>query len=289
MERELVLEAHGKINLGLDVVRRLENGYHEVRMVMQSVTLADTVTMRRSAQEKIVLRTDRDGLPWDRRNLAYRAAERMRETFSLPGGVEIFLEKRIPVAAGMAGGSADCAAVLRGMNELFELGLSLEKLQEVGVKLGADVPYCLMGGCALSEGIGEILTPLGEPPACVLLLAKPQIDVSTKYVYENLKLQELERHPDIDGIVQSIRERNLEALADRLENVLETVTGREYPVIGEIEEQMHQAGALKAIMSGSGPTVFGIFRDEETAIQAKYNIERKELAGEVFISGFQTS
>lgn len=287
MEQELILKAYGKINLGLDVVRCLENGYHEVRMVMQSVTLADTVRMRRLAEGKIVLGTDREGLPCDESNLAYRAARRMRERFSLQDGVEIFLEKRIPMAAGMAGGSADCAAVLRGMNELFGLGLSLTELQREGVKLGADVPYCLMGGCALSEGIGEVLTALKAPPACVLLLAKPDIDVSTKYVYENLKLQELDHHPDIDGIMQSIAAGSLEALSGKLENVLESVTGRAYPVIGEIEREMEKAGALRAIMSGSGPTVFGIFREEEAAMEAMSSLERKNLAREVFLSGFQ--
>lgn len=287
MEQELILKAYGKINLGLDVVRRLENGYHEVRMVMQSVTLADTVRMRRLAEDKIVLGTDREGLPCDESNLAYRAARLMRERFSLQDGVEIFLEKRIPMAAGMAGGSADCAAVLRGMNELFGLGLSLTELQREGVKLGADVPYCLMGGCALSEGIGEVLTALKAPPACVLLLAKPDIDVSTKYVYENLKLQELDHHPDIDGIMQSIAAGSLEALSGKLENVLESVTGRAYPVIGEIEREMEKAGALRAIMSGSGPTVFGIFREEEAAMEAMSSLERKNLAREVFLSGFQ--
>lgn len=288
MGQEFVLEAHGKINLGLDVVRRLENGYHEVRMVMQSVKLADRVRMRRLEEDRILLGTDRKGLPCDERNLAWKAAKLMKDNFSLTGGVEIFLEKRIPMAAGMAGGSADCAAVLRGMNELFGLGLSPEELQKEGVKLGADVPFCLMGGCALSEGIGEVLTPLKEPPACVLLLAKPDIDVSTKHVYETLDLRELTSHPDIDGILQSIEAGDLEALCSRLENVLERVTGREHPVIGEIEGRMREAGALQAIMSGSGPTVFGIFRAEEPAARAKERIEREGLAREVFLSGFHT-
>lgn len=289
MVQELILEAHGKINLGLDVTGRLENGYHEVRMIMQSVKLADTVTMRRLSEERIVLGTDKGSLPCDERNLAYRAARQMKENFSLKGGVEIFLEKRIPVAAGMAGGSADCAAVLQGMNELFSLGLSLEKLREEGVKLGADVPFCLMGGCALSEGIGEILTPLRQPPDCVLLLAKPDIDVSTKYVYERLDLQAPKHHPDIEGILRSIEAGDLETLAGKLENVLESVTGKEYPVIGEIEAEMREAGALQAIMSGSGPTVFGIFREEKAAGRARDNIRRKNLAEEVFLSGFQSS
>lgn len=288
MGQELTLKAHGKINLGLDVVRQLADGYHEVRMIMQSVELADTVTMRRLSENRITVRTDKTDLPCDEKNLAYRAAKLMKENYALGDGVEIFLEKRIPIAAGMAGGSADCAAVLRGMNELFGLKLSLKELQREGVKLGADVPYCLLGGCALSEGIGEVLTALKSPPECVLVLAKPDINVSTKYVYENLKLQELERHPDIDGILQSIENGDLEGLCKKLENVLESVTGKEYPVIGEIEKEMREAGALQAIMSGSGPTVFGIFREREPAEQAMAEIRRKSLAKEVFLSGFHT-
>lgn len=286
MGRELVLKAYGKINLGLDVVRRLENGYHEVRMIMQSVELADIVTMKRLSEDKIVVGTDKEGLPCDERNLAYKAAKLMKESYAVSDGVEVFLEKHIPMAAGMAGGSADCAAVLKGMNELFGLGLSLKDLQKIGVSLGADVPYCLMGGCALSEGIGEVLTPLKEPPSCIVLLAKPDIDVSTKYVYENLKLDMLKRHPDIDGMMQDIEEGNLEKLCDKLENVLESVTGREYPVIGEIEKVMKDAGALAGIMSGSGPTVFGIFREAIAAEDAMAGIREQSLAKEVFLSKF---
>ena len=286
MERKLVLKAHGKINLGLDVVRRLENGYHEVRMIMQSVELADIVTIKKSAEDNIVIRADQKTIPCDERNLAYKAAKLMKETYGISEGVEIFLEKHIPVAAGMAGGSADCAAVLKGMDELFCLGLTLEELQKTGVKLGADVPYCLMGGCALSEGIGEVLTGLKEPPECVLLLVKPDINVSTKYVYRNLKLETLERHPDIDGMMLDIENGALESLCEKLENVLESVTGKQYPVIGKIEHVMKEEGALQAVMSGSGPTVFGIFKETETARKAMNKIREKGLAREVYISGF---
>lgn len=287
MGQELVFKAYGKINLGLDVVRRLENGYHEVRMIMQSVKLADIVTMKQISEDKIVVRTDQENLPCDERNLAYKAAKLMKEKYSVQDGVEIFLEKHIPMAAGMAGGSADCAAVLKGMNELFGLGLTLEDMQKTGVKLGADVPYCLMGGCALSEGIGEVLTALKTPPACTVLLAKPDIDVSTKYVYEHLKLDTLERHPDIDGMMQDIEEGNLEKLCGKLENVLESVTGKEYPVIGEIEKIMKDAGAPAAVMSGSGPTVFGIFKGTKAAETAMAGIRERNLAKEVFLSAFQ--
>ena len=287
MGQELVFKAYGKINLGLDVVRRLENGYHEVRMIMQSVKLADIVTIKRISEDKIVVRTDQENLPCDERNLAYKAAKLMKEKYSVQDGVEIFLEKHIPMAAGMAGGSADCAAVLKGLNELFGLGLTLEDMQKTGVKLGADVPYCLMGGCALSEGIGEVLTALKAPPACTVLLAKPDIDVSTKYVYEHLKLDTLERHPDIDGMMQDIEEGNLEKLCGKLENVLESVTGKEYPVIGEIEKIMKDAGAPAAVMSGSGPTVFGIFKGTKAAETAMAGIRERNLAKEVFLSAFQ--
>ena len=287
MGQELVFKAYGKINLGLDVVRRLENGYHEVRMIMQSVKLADIVTIKRISEDKIVVRTDQENLPCDERNLAYKAAKLMKEKYSVQDGVEIFLEKHIPMAAGMAGGSADCAAVLKGMNELFGLGLTLEDMQKTGVKLGADVPYCLMGGCALSEGIGEVLTALKTPPACTVLLAKPDIDVSTKYVYEHLKLDTLERHPDIDGMMQDIEEGNLEKLCGKLENVLESVTGKAYPVIGEIEKIMKDAGAPAAVMSGSGPTVFGIFKGTKAAETAMAGIRERNLAKEVFLSAFQ--
>jgi len=289
MEQELVLKAYGKINLGLDVVRRLENGYHEVRMIMQSVELADVLAMKRFSEDKIILKTDKEGLPCDERNLAYRAAKLMKERYGIRGGVEIFLEKHIPMAAGMAGGSADCAAVLRGMDELFGLGLSLEELQEAGVKLGADVPYCLMGGCALSEGIGEVLTGLKDLPTCVLLLAKPDIDVSTKYVYDNLEPDSLKRHPDIDGMLRDIEAGDLEALCGKMENVLESVTGKKYPVIGELEKIMKEAGALQASMSGSGPTVFGVFREQESAGKAMNTIRERGLADEVFLSKFRST
>lgn len=287
MGQKLILKAHGKINLGLDVVRRLENGYHEVRMIMQSVELADIVTIRKLSEDKITVGTDRAELPCDRNNLACRAAALMKEKYRIRGGVEIFLEKHIPVAAGMAGGSADCAAVLRGMNELFGLGLSMEELQKTGVELGADVPYCLMGGCALSEGIGEVLTKLKAPPGCHLLLAKPDISVSTKHVYESLRLDMLKKHPDIDGMLEDIEAGSLEGLCGKMENVLESVTGAQYPVIGELERLMEECGALRAVMSGSGPTVFGVFTQERAARKAADAIREKDMAKEVFISGFQ--
>lgn len=284
MEEKLTLRAYGKINLGLDVVRKLENGYHEVRMIMQTVSLADVVTLKKLERDSIVIKADAEGIPCDERNLAYKAAKLLKERCFIKEGVEIFLEKHIPAAAGMAGGSADCAAVLKGMNRLFGLGLTQEEMQREGVRLGADVPYCIMGGTALSEGIGERLTKLPAPPECLILLAKPDIAVSTKYVYEQIRPESLKRHPDIDGMIRDIKNGELEKLCQKMENVLEGVTGKEYPVIGRIEDIMKEEGALQAVMSGSGPTVFGIFREREKAEAAKKSILEKALAKEVFVS-----
>ena len=258
-------------------------------MIMQTVSLHDVVTMKVLSEDEIRIHTNSGKIPSDENNLAFKAAKLMKDQYNIAQGVDIYIEKNIPVAAGMAGGSTDCAAVLKGMNALFELGLTQKQLREEGVKLGADVPYCIMGGTALSEGIGEVLTPIKEPPSCVLLLAKPDIDVSTKYVYQNLKLDQLETHPDIDGMLEDIENQDLQGLCHKMSNVLETVTGEKYPIIGKIETCMKNAGALQSIMSGSGPTVFGIFDQKEKAQAAADEITAGGLAGEVYISSFRCS
>lgn len=278
--------AYAKINLGLDVLKRRPDGYHEVKMVMQTVDIYDTLTFNVSDQPGIVLNMDNNELSTGSDNLICKAAGKLLEESGIKQGVEVFLEKRIPVAAGMAGGSADAAATLLGLNELFELGYSREELQKIGVKLGADIPYCLMGGTVLSEGIGEVLTKLPSPPQCTLLIAKPDINVSTKYVYENLHADSLAYHPDIDGMIAAIKEGDLSGITDRLGNVLETVTVREYPVINEIKTLMKDEGAKGALMSGSGPTVFGIFADAKAAKNAAKEIAIEELAKQVFVTGF---
>ena len=247
---------------------------------------SDTLTFCRKKEPGIVLKIDKENLSAGKDNLICRAAERLFVETGISEGVEILLEKRIPIAAGMAGGSTDAAAALMGLNELFGFGYSLEQLQALGVTLGADIPYCLMGGTALSEGIGEVLTKLPAPPPCVLVVAKPDIDVSTKYVYENLHADTLAYHPDIDGIEEAIRNGSLSGIAKRIGNVLETVTVRKYPVIDEIKEQMKKAGALNALMSGSGPTVFGLFTEKESAAAAAEQIKGRGLAGQVFVTGF---
>ncbi len=263
------MKAYAKINLGLDVIRKREDGYHEVSMIMQSVDLYDTLTIRKSKDAAISIRTNLSYLPNDRRNLVYRTAELFRETLRLREGFWITLEKNIPVAAGMAGGSSDAAATLMGLNLLFQAGLSVEELQKLGVKLGADVPYCILLGTALSEGIGELLTPLKPMPDCHILLVKPDISVSTKYVYENLKLNAAVTHPDIPGMLRAIDEGSLPELTSRMDNVLQSVTIPEHPIIEEIKVRMKERGAMVSLMSGSGPTVFGIF-DELSKAQAAY-------------------
>jgi len=284
--KRITRNAYAKINLGLDVLRRREDGYHEVKMIMQTVDLFDTLTFTVREEPGVVLRIDTQELEAGADNLVCRAADRLLGKAGVKQGVEIFLEKRIPIAAGMAGGSTDAAATLIGLNDLFGLGYSLETLQDIGVTLGADIPYCLMGGTALAEGIGEILTRLPAPPQCVLTIAKPEINVSTKFVYENLHADRIKEHPDIDGMAEAIRNGSLRGITDRLGNVLETVTVREYPIIDEIRELMMRSGAENALMSGSGPTVFGIFTKKESAKRAAEQLRSLGLSGQVFVTGF---
>ena len=282
---ELQLKAYAKINLGLDVVRRLPNGYHEVRMIMQNVGIYDVLTFAK-AEEGILLQVDNQEVPADGNNLICKAAKLLLETAGIQGGVRITLEKNIPIAAGMAGGSTDAAAAFLGINELYEIGYDIEQLKALGVKIGADVPYCIQGGTALAEGIGEVLSELSAPPACHLLVAKPDINVSTKFVYENLRANELEYHPDIDGMIKALDSGDLKGITDRLGNVLETVTVPAYPIIQEIKDVMLAAGAENALMSGSGPTVFGIFTDKNQAEAAAETIRQAALAKQVFVTGF---
>lgn len=278
------LKALAKINLGLDVVRRREDGYHEVRMVMQTIHLYDRLEMEKTATQGIELSTNLSYLPVNENNLVYRAGKLLMDEFGITEGIKVYLNKRIPVAAGMAGGSTDAAAMLYGMNELFELGLSREQLMERGVRIGADVPYCLMRGTALAEGIGEILTPLAPMVKCPVLIAKPAISVSTSFVYQNLKLDADTKHPDIDRLIRDIRRQDLGAIAGDMGNVLERVTIPNYPVIAQIKEQMMDSGAINAMMSGSGPTVFGLFEEEETAQAAYQKMKESGLAKQVYLT-----
>ena len=282
---KLELKALGKINLGLDVFGKRENGYHDVRMVMQTVYLYDQIWMVKTKEPGIRLSTNLFYLPVNENNLAYRAAELLMKEFGIQEGIKIILDKHIPVAAGMAGGSSNAAAVLFGMNRMFSLGLSQKELMERGVSLGADVPYCIMRGTVLAEGIGEKLTPLPPMPRCFVLLAKPSISVSTKMVYEKLDSHEIAKHPDIDGIIEGLKGRDLLSVAACMGNVLEKVTVEAYPVINEIKEVMKKQGALNAMMSGSGPTVFGLFDDKKKAKKAAFKIREMQLARQTYVTG----
>ncbi|MGN0343217.1 MAG: 4-(cytidine 5'-diphospho)-2-C-methyl-D-erythritol kinase [Roseburia sp.] len=280
---EITVKALAKINLGLDVLRRREDGYHEVKMIMQTIHLYDQLFLEKTESD-ISLETNLKFLPTDPGNLAYRAAALLKEEFHLKEGVHIRLQKRIPVAAGMAGGSTDAAGVLYGMNQMFELGLSRKDLMERGVKLGADVPYCLMRGTALAEGIGEKLTSLPPMVKCPVVIAKPQISVSTKYVYEHLVLDENTEHPDIDQLISDIKAKDLDAIAAHMGNVLESVTIHKYPEIAEIKDVLMQNGAKNAMMSGSGPTVFALYGDEDAARRAVEALKKTGLARQTFVT-----
>lgn len=281
---ELNLKALAKINLGLDVLRRREDGYHEVRMVMQTIHLYDRIQLKRVQSAGIRVSTNLYYLPVNENNLVYKAAKLLMDEFHIEEGVYINLKKYIPVAAGMAGGSSDAAAVLYGMNRMFRLGLSQQELMERGVRIGADVPYCLMRGTALAEGIGEKLTPLAPAPRCPVLIAKPPVSVSTKFVYENLKLDENTVHPDIDAVLKGIEAGDLKKMAENMGNVLESVTCAHYPVIGQLKDIMLEYGAVNAMMSGSGPTVFGLFEDKAAAKKAFGEIKKRSLAKQVYLT-----
>ena len=275
MDNSLGLIAFAKVKLGLDVIRRREDGYHEVKMVMQTIKLYDQITMEKNDCGEIRLTTNLPYLPVNKKNLVYRAVDLIREKYGITDGVDIRLTKHIPVAAGLAGGSTDAAAAFIGMNQLFHLNIRQDTLLEYGAGLGADIPYCIMRGTALSEGIGEILTPLPPIPPCWFLVVKPSFSISTKYVYENLTLNEDTLHPDIDGMVEAIRAGDLIGITSRMGNVLEDVAIKDYPQIARIKEEMIRHGALNSLMSGSGSTVFGIFTSREAAVETS-RIFRKQ-------------
>ncbi len=283
---KIQLKALAKINLGLDVLRKREDGYHEVKMIMQTISLYDELMLKKIKKPEIQLRTNLPYLPTNENNLAYQAAKLLMEEYQIPGGLLIQLEKKIPVAAGMAGGSSDAAAVLWGVNQMYHLGLSRKELMERGVRLGADVPYCILRGTALAEGIGEKLKTLPPMPKCYLLIAKPGISVSTKFVYENLHVNELEakKHPDVDAMITALRQKDLALLSARMGNILELVTIPAHPVIDKIKQEMQKAGALGAMMSGSGPTVFGIFDTQPKARKAYRALRASQLAKQLYLT-----
>lgn len=278
------LKARAKINLGLDVLGKRENGYHDVRMVMQTVGIYDRLIITKIPEDEIRININLKFLPVNENNLIYKAYKLMKDEYGFSGGIDVDLNKFIPIAAGMAGGSTDAASTMFAINRLFELGLSNEELMKQGIKIGADVPYCIMRGTALAEGIGEKLTKLSPMPHCHIVVAKPPINVSTKMVYESLDAGAITKHPDIDAIIEAINEGDVKKVAERMGNVLEDVTVPMYPVIAKIKNDMISQGAYNAMMSGSGPTVFGIFPDEQTALKCKEYLKAHEDARQVYIT-----
>ena len=253
------MNAYAKINLGLDVIGKRENGYHDLKMIMQTINLYDRLYFDVQESKGVELTSNLSNLPLGENNLIVRAANLMLEHYNISKGLRINLQKNIPIAAGMAGGSTDAATTMLAINKLFDLNIPQKELMELGIILGADVPYCILRGTALSEGIGEILTPLSPLPKCHILIVKPNASVSTKYVYQHLVLDNTTIHPDIDGIRACIEAKNIPGMCDLLGNVLETVTIPKHPKIEEIKQFMKSMGAIGTLMSGSGPTVFGIF------------------------------
>ena len=267
---KIELKAYGKINLGLDVIRKRPDGYHDLDMIMQMVDVYDDIVITKNKTGKIEVKTDTAVLSNGKDNLAYMAAKMLMDEFKIKDGVNIYINKRIPIAGGMAGGSSDCATTL----------------MERGVKLGADVPYCVLGGTAIARGIGEVLTPLPAPADCHVIIAKPPVSVSTAYVYGHIKPLEITKRPDIEAMAQSIKDGDLKKMASLIYNVMEDVTVVEYPIISEIKQVMLDNGALNSIMSGSGPTVFGLFDDKEKAQQCVKTLEEKGLTQQLYLTKF---
>ncbi|MDU5081364.1 4-(cytidine 5'-diphospho)-2-C-methyl-D-erythritol kinase [uncultured Tissierella sp.] len=280
--KEIVLESYGKINLGLDVLYKREDGYHEINTIMQQISLSDTLIMR-EIKEDIELDCNNKELPLDSTNLVYRAWKKMQEKTGINKGIQINIHKKIPIAAGLAGGSANAAAVLKGLNQLWGLNLSEEELREIGIEIGADVPYCIMGGTALAEGIGERLTKIKSFKDKDILLVNPGIGVSTTEVYGNLRLNK-ELRMDVQKIISSIERDDIKSVADNITNVMEEVVMEKNPIISEIKKDMVSYGALGALMSGSGPTVFGLFDDMDKLKFCKKILTEKYSKGIVLLA-----
>ncbi len=261
-------KAPAKINLTLDVLQKRPDGYHEVEMIMTTVDLADRIWLK-PLDRGITIRSSERYVPNDKRNLAWQAADLLRKACDISHGVEITLDKNIPVAAGLAGGSSDAAATLRGLNRLWNLGLSLDELAELGAQIGSDIPFCVYGGTALASGRGEQIRHLSAPPNCWVLLAKPSISVSTADIYGGLDVSAI-RHPDTPSMMAALEAADYSAMCRQLGNALEPVTMRLHPQVAVLKEQMLKFGADAVLMSGSGPTVFG-FVQHESQVARVYN------------------
>jgi len=258
---KLLVKAPAKINLSLDVLSKRPDGYHEVEMIMTTIDLADRIELILEEKDSIKINSLNRFVPDDQRNLAYQAANLLKKKFNVKKGVTIKIEKNIPVAAGLAGGSSDAAAVLRGLNKLWDLQLTLDELAEIGAEIGSDVSFCVYGGTALATGRGEMIKEIPAPPICWVVLAKPFIGVSTADIYKKLNVSQI-NHPDTEGMIECIRTGDYEAMCNNVGNVLEDVTLNLYPEVAQIKDQMKKFGADAVLMSGSGPTVFGLIQHD---------------------------
>lgn len=282
------VKAYAKINLALNVIGRRANGYHDLRMIMQTIGVYDILTFRKTDEPAITMTCSVPGLPTDDSNLVVKAAKLMFQTYGIEGGMSIHLDKRIPAAAGLAGGSTDGAAVFKAINYMYDLNASTEDLQKLGVTLGADIPYCIMGGTALAEGIGEELTNLPSPPLCHILLVKPNVNVSTKYVYEHIDSEDPDdlSCADIEGMIDGLYNSDMTKIISCMGNDLANVTEKEYSRIGELKSIMLESGAMASMMSGSGPSVYGFFDNRAAAEQTAEAIKAQGLEKEIFVTEF---
>ena len=277
----MIIKAYAKINISLDVVGKKDNGYHLLKMVMQNIDIYDIINIKKK-DRGISISCNKKFVPVDERNIAYKAAKLFSENYNIVEGVHIDIKKDIPIAAGLAGGSSDAAAVLKAMRNMFQVAADDEELMKIGLKLGADVPYCIKGGTALCEGIGEVITPLKPFQGCILVLVKPPFGVSTKDVYSELDIKKIINHPDTEGIIRAMSEYDLRSVGGKLKNVLENVTLRKHKIIRDIKSNMHIHGAVGTLMSGSGPSTYGLF-DDMLKAQKCYDFMKKSF-DEVFIT-----
>lgn len=276
------LKSRAKINLSIDVIGKREDGYHIVEMIMQTIDLYDDIKLKELEEDNITIKSECSYIPLNEDNIVYKAAKLIKEKMDIKKGIEIFIKKNIPVAAGMAGGSSNAAAVLVGLNELWELGLSKDELRDLGLKLGADVPFCIEGGTALAEGIGEKLTYIkGINKDVNILVCKPDIFVSTKEVYQSLDIKNIEKRPDNKLLIEKLKNDDIVSVSNNMVNVLEEVTSKKYSDIKVIEDIIAKNGAMGTMMSGSGPTVFGFFDNEEKAKRAR--VELLENYSQVYV------
>ena len=271
--KSIQLKSRAKINLSIDVLGKREDGYHLVEMIMQTIDLYDVITIEEIKENKIVVTSDSSNIPLDKNNIVYKAAKLVKGKFGIQKGINIFIQKNIPIAAGMAGGSSNAAAVLIGLNEMWNLGLDIKQLREIGLDIGADVPFCLLGGACLASGIGEELTDIaGLPSEIDILICKPELFISTQDVYRGLEINNIENRPNNEKLLEMLKNKDIVSVGKNMVNVLESVTSKKHSEIKHIEKIMIDNNALGSMMSGSGPTVFGLFENQEDAQRGKIEL-----------------